>query len=248
MNWLPRGATGTLARMKPYHQYCPVAQALELVGDRWALLVVRELLCGARRFSDILRGVPRMPRSMLARRLEQLEDSGLVRKRDRSTGPEYALTDAGRALEEVLASLGLWARHHAHRRLRDEELDAGLLMWNVQRRIDEAHAPEDNTLVRFDFFGGRQGVERYWLKIQERVGELCLKNPGMEEALVVQTDARTLTEVWLGHRDFGTAIAKGDIAVDGPREIASSFPSWFLLNEFVELEEELSSGPHASDL
>jgi len=225
--------------MKPYHQYCPVAQALELVGDRWVLLVVRELLCGAHRFNDILRGVPRMPRSMLARRLEQLEETGLVEKNDHSNGPEYSLTDAGGALEEVLASLGLWARNHAHRQLREEEIDAGLLMWNIQRRIDETRAPEGDTLVRFDFLHRRRGVERYWLKIKRGVGELCPKNPGMEESLVIHTDARTLTEVWLGHREFGAAIDKRDIVIEGPTKLASTFPSWFLLNEFVELEGEL---------
>ncbi|HSN81455.1 MAG TPA: helix-turn-helix domain-containing protein [Polyangiales bacterium] len=227
--------------MKPYHQYCPVAQALELVGDRWALLVVRELLCGAHHFNDILRGVPRMPRSMLARRLEQLEATGLIEKNDHSKGSEYSLTEAGRALEEVLASLGLWARSHAHRQLREEEIDAGLLMWNVQRRIDGTRVPKGEMLVRFDFLHKRRGVERYWLKIKRGVGELCLKNPGMEESLVIHTDPRTFTEVWLGHREFGAAIEDGDIVIDGPTKLASSFPTWFLLNEFVELEAELRS-------
>jgi DNA-binding HxlR family transcriptional regulator len=226
-----------------YRDFCPVAQALELVGDRWSLLVVRELLCGSRRFGVILRGIPRLPRSMLARRLGQLEAAKLVSHQRGRAGAEYFLTDAGAALEEVLAALGSWARRHAHRRLRQDQIDPGLLMWNVQRDIDRNNVPGGLLVVRMEFTRPRCPIERYWLKIQDGVGELCLTNPGLEETLVVRTSARAFAEVWLGHRDFRQAIAEGSIRVDGPRRLVAGFPSWFLLNTFVRLEHQtLSDG------
>jgi hypothetical protein len=90
-----------------------------------------------------------------------------------------------------------------------------------------------------EFTRRRCPIERYWLKIQDGVGELCLNNPGQEETLVVRTSARAFTEVWLGHRDFRQAIADGTISVDGPRSLVSAFPSWFLLNAFVQLTQPI---------
>src|SRR5262245_46085823 len=88
------------ARMKGYGQFCPVAKATEIVAERWTPLVLRELLCGSRRFNDLHRGVPLMSRTLLAGRLEQLEDAGIVRSvaRPHGRGREYHLTAAGAAL------------------------------------------------------------------------------------------------------------------------------------------------------
>lgn len=227
--------------MERYNQYCPVAQALDLVGDRWTLLVVREVLLGSCRFNDILRGIPRLPRSTLARRLQQLETHGLVEQRRGTAGPEYVPTEAGAALEDVLVALGLWSREHAHRSLRDEEIDAGLLMWNVQRGIAADRAPTEPTMIRFELTNPQRGIERYWLKLADGVGELCLTNPGMEEALVVHASARLFTEVWLGHRGFREAIVSGDIVVEGPQRLVDGFPSWFTLNHFAQLDQTESS-------
>jgi DNA-binding HxlR family transcriptional regulator len=84
-----------LGNMHGYGQFCPVAQALEVVGERWTLLIVRELLTGNYRFGEILHGVPLMSRSLLAQRLKALEDAGLIERRERAAGNghEYALSD-----------------------------------------------------------------------------------------------------------------------------------------------------------
>ncbi|HMJ15601.1 MAG TPA: helix-turn-helix domain-containing protein [Polyangiaceae bacterium] len=223
--------------MKSYGQFCPVAQALEVVGERWTLLVIRELLSGSRRFGEILNGVRRIPRSVLANRLEQLERAGLIRREIGALGPEYEPTDAARALEEVVMGLGLWARRWAHRNIRDDELDPTLLLWDMQRRIDAKAAPEKLVVVRFDFLESGKGYLRYWLKIDHGRGEVCMKNPGLEETLVVQTRQRVLTEVWMGYRDFSSVIRSGELTIEGPSALARALPSWFQLNVFVQLEQ-----------
>src|SRR5918992_3923665 len=85
-----------ICTMQSYGEYCPVAMGAEAVGDRWTLLVLRELVVGSQRFSDIHRGVPRMSRTLLAKRLKQLERVGIVERRN---GPTYHLTAAGKDLE-----------------------------------------------------------------------------------------------------------------------------------------------------
>ena len=94
-----RRVLGKLDRMSMYGQFCPVAQALEVVGERWTLLIVRELLCGNYRFSEILHGVPLMSRSLLSQRLKALEEAGLVERRSAPPATahrKYRLTAAGR--------------------------------------------------------------------------------------------------------------------------------------------------------
>jgi DNA-binding HxlR family transcriptional regulator len=233
---LPGRLAVTLDDVKPHGQFCPVAQALELVGDRWTLLVIRELLSGSRRFTDILSGVNRIPRSVLAQRLQHLEDTSLVRRVGGKSAAEYELTSAGKALEEIVLGLGLWSRRWAHRSLREDELDATLLMWDMQRRIDGAQTPRDLVVIRFDFTDRYRGYQHYWLKIDGSAAEVCFKHPGIEESLVVRTACRTLTEIWMGHRDFRAAIRSRDVVIEGPPKLARALPTWFRLNVFIELE------------
>lgn len=221
--------------MKTYGQFCPVAQALDVVGDRWTLLVIRELLTGSRRFGEILNGVRKIPRSVLADRLEHLEHAGLVRRTAGQQGNEYDPTEAARALEGIVMELGAWSRRWAHRQIREDELDPTLLLWDMQRRIDSDTAPQKLVVVRFDFKDSERGYLRYWLKLEQGRGEICMKNPGLEESLVVDTTPRTLIEIWMGHRRFADALRAGDLKVEGPRDLARAFPSWFHLNVFVDL-------------
>lgn len=90
-------------------QYCGVATAVELVGERWAILVIRDLLVGARRYSDLKRGLPRVPTNILATRLKELQEAGVVRRVPiAKCGPAYELTEYGRALEPIILALGRW--------------------------------------------------------------------------------------------------------------------------------------------
>jgi DNA-binding HxlR family transcriptional regulator len=96
---------------RTYGQYCGFARALELVGERWALLVVRDLVLGPKRFTDLRRGLPRIPTNILAARLRELEEAGIVRRRilpRPATGVAYELTEYGQELEDIVLRLGLW--------------------------------------------------------------------------------------------------------------------------------------------
>lgn len=100
---------------RSYGQYCGFARALELVGERWALLIVRDLLIGPKRFGEIERGLPGIPTNILTARLNELEDSGLVRRRllaRPAKGVAYELTEDGAELEEVVLAVGRWGARH----------------------------------------------------------------------------------------------------------------------------------------
>ena len=224
--------------MPGYGQFCPVAQALELVGERWTLLVIRELLCGNYRFSELMHGVPLMSRSLLSQRLKMLEEAGLVERaaRDNSSNLEYRLTQAGRELEPVVVALGGWGKRWIRQKLSSEELDPVLLMWDLRRRLDVERLPQARTIVMFWFRDLPAKRCRYWLRAERPEIELCLTNPGFEVALTVETTLSTMVDVWMGGMRPQDALRKGDIELKGPTRLVRDFPSWLLLSQFADIE------------
>lgn len=93
---------------RTYGQYCGVATAVDLIGERWALLIVRDLLVGPRRYSDLKTGLPRIPTNILSTRLKELQAAGIIRRVPLAHGLAYSLTDIGRGLEDVILALGRW--------------------------------------------------------------------------------------------------------------------------------------------
>jgi DNA-binding HxlR family transcriptional regulator len=113
---------------KRYDQACPVAKALELVGERWTLLIVRDLLGGARRFQDFHASLPGIAPALLSERLKAMEEHGLVTRRFYSEHPpraEYVLTDRGRELGVVVGALAAWGSRHVHRQSALVHADCG---------------------------------------------------------------------------------------------------------------------------
>lgn len=215
--------------MKGYGQFCPVAQALEVFGERWTLLVVRELLEGSTRFSDLQKGVPLMSRSVLAQRLRALRDAGVVTR----SGATYTLTEAGRELAPIVVACGEWGARWARRKLKNEDVDVGLLVWDMRRRIRVAAIPREPLLVEMDFRGAPLGKQRFYLHFKTTEVELCLTNPGVPVALRVSTTPRAMAEVWLGVVSFGAALAAGSLRLEGPAPLVRAFPSWLELSVFA---------------
>jgi DNA-binding HxlR family transcriptional regulator len=224
--------------MSTYGQFCPVAKAAEIVAERWTPLLLRELLCGSRRFADLHRGMPLMSRALLVQRLQQLEQAGIVQSTPklRGRGREYALTPAGEELRPVIEQLGEWGQRWARSQLRREDLDPGLLMWDIHRRLTVDRLPERRVVVRFDF----RGVPRasrcpttWWLILQRPEVDLCLKDPGFEVDLIVHADAAALTRVWMGDVRLTDAMRQDLIRLDGLRIFRRAFPTWLALSSFA---------------
>lgn len=219
--------------MKSYGQFCPIAQALEILAERWTLLIVRELLTGSHRFSEIQRGVPLMSRTLLSQRLKTLTECGLVSKHLQDGAPTYHLTEGGEALRDIVMQLGVWGKQYAHRELPEEHLDPKLLMWDLQRRLIAEHLPESRTVVLFRFSDASVGEQRFWLHVDRDNVDLCLTPSGFEVDLTVETDVRTLTEVWLGRKAVRHAIKSGGITLNGPAPLKRAFPDWLGLSLFA---------------
>lgn len=218
-----------------YGQFCPVAKAAEIVAERWTPLVLRELLAGSRRFNDLRRGVPLMSQSVLAHRLRELEWAGIVERRsDGSGGPsEYWLTPAGEELRPVIEQMGTWGYRWAQSELKAEDLDAGLLMWDVQRNIRPDQLPPRRVVVQFRFLDAGRGKSLWWLVLEPEAVDLCLKPPGHPVDLTVECNVRTLTLVWLGDLTMDEAQRSHSLRLDGPRSMREGFPRWLALTPYA---------------
>jgi len=229
-----------------YGQFCPVAKAAEIVAERWTPLVLRELLAGSRRFNDLRRGLPLMSQSTLAQRLRELEWAGIVERLSNGPGrqTEYRLTPAGKELRPVIERLGRWGYRWAQSELHDEDLDAGLLMWDVQRNIRLDLLPRRRIVVQFRFPDARKGKSLWWLVLEPEAVDLCLKPPGHDVDLSVECDVRTLTLVWLGDLPISDALRNGAVRLEGPRSLREGFPRWLALTPFAATPlHELSVRP-----
>jgi DNA-binding HxlR family transcriptional regulator len=234
-------AVRTLEVMKGYGQFCPVAKAAEIFAERWTPLVLRELVCGSHRFNHLHRGVPLMSRTLLAQRLSQLEDAGIVRSaaRTRGRGREYFLTPAGEELRPVIEQLGEWGQRWARQQVRAEDLDAGLLMWDIRRRVNTDRLPDRRVVVQFDFRAVPKTVRRpptYWLILERRDVDVCLKDPGFEIDLAVNADLLALTKAWMGDVRLADAMRSGLVRVEGPSALVRAFPGWLALSGFAGVE------------
>ena len=120
--------------MSGYGQFCPVAKAMELLDERWTMLVVRELLLGSRHFNDLRRGVPKMSPALLSKRLKSLARAGVVERGEIDGRTTYSLTECGKELADVVEALGAWGVRWIGE-LGEEDLDPHLLMWDMRRTI-----------------------------------------------------------------------------------------------------------------
>ena len=222
--------------MRGYGQFCPVAKASEVVAERWTPLVIREMIAGSSRFSDIQRGVPLMSSSLLSRRLRDLEQAGIIERvqGEGSRSTEYALTEAGRELRPVIEMLGVWGQRWATHNITRDDLDASLLLWDIRRGLDADRMPDGQTVIHFSFSDGPAAKRNWWLVANDADVDLCLVDPGKEVDLHVHSDVRTLVDVWMGHMAIGDALRAGDITLDGPRTLVRAFPQWLRLNVFAE--------------
>jgi DNA-binding HxlR family transcriptional regulator len=218
--------------MRSYAQYCPVAKASEILGDRWTLLIVREMLGGAGGFNELQRGLPGISRSVLAERLRALERAEVIERR---TGPkgrtlEYRLTAAGRDLEPVVQALGDWGVTWSFTDPRPEELDPDLLIVWMARHVDRDQLPPDRTVIQFDF---RAPAKRYWMVLERSEVSVCLQHPGFDVDLEVAVDTAALYRVYLGREELGGAMRAGKLRLTGLTSLQRGFDRWFAWSAFA---------------
>lgn len=223
--------------MANYGQFCPVAKAAELLGERWMLLVVRELMLGTHRFNDFQRALSRVSPSLLSKRLGELEQAGIVIKKARSNrrGYEYFLTPAGKELAPLVEHLAVWGMRWSRGQLSERELDVEFLMWDIQRRLQLDALPDGETVLCF-IFPDVEGFSSWWLVLENGEADLCTENPGREVDLYITSELRELVAVWRGDVSIKSALRKKQIKTQGDRALAKTMPDWLGVCLYADVE------------
>ncbi len=212
--------------MASHGQFCSIARALDVLGQRWMLLVVRELLAGSRRFGELRRGLPRISRTMLSARLRELADTGVVTRGEDDTGPVYDLTPAGRELGSTLRELGVWGQRWLSREVKPDQLDLDALVWDMRRRVDMEALPRSPLVARIEtWIDPRRREERFLLLRRSEVS-LCSANAGFPVEIHLRAPLRTLTAWWRGDVSLVQARSAGLVLTGRPAWVRA-FPRWF---------------------
>ncbi len=212
--------------MNSYGQFCPLAQATQLLCERWTLLVVREMVAGSTRFNEIKKGVPLMSPSLLSSRLKQLVAAGVVEKSGGKASHIYSLSPAGLELRPIVELLGAWGHRWAPSKLNKIDLDAGLLMWDMRRTIDPAIFPKRRIVVQFEYCDAPKEARDWWLVAEKGAIDLCLNDQGFDVDIMIKCSLKAMTEVWVCQKRFRDAVKNGDIKVTGDAKLINKLQDW----------------------
>lgn len=201
-----------------YGQYCPISRALEVLGERWSLLIIRDLLTGTTRFNDLARGLPGLSRGLLSQRLRQFESAGILVRE----GSSYLLTDAGRELEPLVFGLGQWGARWMFGEPAPGELDPEILVWWMHTKVDMSDFPGKRHVLHIRF---RDDHRLFWIVIESGVPSVCLTDPGYDVDVTITSDVASLYQIWLGRLPLKEALRSGRLAFDGPPSLTRRMPA-----------------------
>ncbi len=222
--------------MRGYGQYCPLAKGAEVLGDRWTLLIIREMLHGVRHFSELERFLPGISKSVLAQRLRQLQRSGLVVRGKDEQGPAYLLTEAGLELRPVVQAIGTWGARWAFGDPDPAELDPDLVVRWISRHLARENLPARRVVVQFVVTGS--AIRRYWLVIEPDDVSICVHDPGFGVDAVFRSDANTLYHIYLGELALSEAQRSGRLELDCMPGVARQLSTWFAWSSFAPAVRE----------
>lgn len=222
-----------------YGQYCPVSLASEILGERWTILIILALCDGCSRFNTMQRALPRISASTLSLRLRSLEAARVIRKHKSVDGAtvEYQFTDAGKDLVPIVMEMGHWGQRWG-RDLEVEDLDPRHLIWSVHLRMNLDAMPSGRTTIQFEFTDLRPIERFYWIVVNDRKVDVCLKHPGHEPDVYVASEIHRFIDAWRGFRSLEHEVKTGRIKVTGPTEMRNAFTSWLLLSAVAHVSRQ----------
>jgi DNA-binding HxlR family transcriptional regulator len=227
--------------MSIYGQYCPVAKAVAVLGERWTLLVIRELMQGSRRFNELQRGLAKMSPSLLTKRLKELEAASLI-VRIQIGGRksfEYELTAAGRDLYPTITEMARWSLQWMRSNLQEDELDIDLLMLDIQRNANRTLLPTAKVVVKIQFTDQRE-FANWWLIFEKRDVDVCSIHPGVDADVYLSGVLKNFVRYWIGDFDWKTAKRERRIVMQGNSGLLRELPKWLGRSRAAPMNPEFS--------
>lgn len=222
--------------MKGYGQFCPLAKASEVLGERWTLLIIREIAVGSESFNDVRKGVPLISPSLLSSRLKSLEDAEIIERHVNAGAVRYKLTKAGEELVPILLQLGTWGHRWVRSDLSKNDLDPSLLIWDMHRNLNAKYFSADRTVLKIEFIDMPSNKRMWWLVIHNGDVDVCLKDPGYEVDLIICSELQILTAVWMGDTTIMKAIRENLVTITGSSHLRRNIANWMGSSYFADVK------------
>jgi DNA-binding HxlR family transcriptional regulator len=224
--------------MRSYGQFCPIAKAAELFCERWTALILRDLAAGATRFAQLKRGVPLASPTLLSRRLKELEREGVIVRRRSDTGRvwTYHLSAAGKEFAPIIHALGVWGRRWSRRELAKREINLTLLMWALEISVRPEIFEERRCVVQLTFSDQPKGMEHWWFVNENGGTELCVKAPGFEVDLYLETTLADMIHLHRGDMSVASALAQQRLKAHGVGWARRALSRWLAPSVFAHVK------------
>jgi DNA-binding HxlR family transcriptional regulator len=223
--------------MRTYGQFCPTAKAAELFCERWTPLILRELIAGSTRFSELQRGLPLASPTILSRRLKELEAEGVIARHRSQRGGSWAyhLTPAGEEFAPIVHALAAWGQRWTRRELADHEVDLRLLIWALQRSVNPRAFGQRHTVVKLTFTDQPQKKRHWWFVNENESVDLCLREPGSEIDLYLSVTLRDMIYLYRGDLKLEQALKSGRLDAEGSPVALRALPLWLTPSPIAEI-------------
>jgi len=213
--------------------HCPANKAAELLGDKWTLLIIRAMLLGATRYSDLTAAIPSISPSVLSGRLKQLDQNGLIVKKGGSgQQASYHLTPSGRECRPLIYFLGRWGLKWAQRNIRSEDIDVAGAMWDLHRTLNTRELPDGETVFSFKLTD-LQEHNRWWFIVQGDEVDLCDKDPGKDVDLYIHAPLERLVALWMGETSVEQERDEDNLSMTGDAQLVRTASLWFPMSPMI---------------
>ena len=219
-----------------YGQFCPISKTVEIIGEKWTILIIRELLMGGTRFGELQRGLGSISPTVLSKRLDSLADFGLVLKKKipGQKGYEYFPTESCQELLPLILKMGEWGLRWARSYMTEDDYDPELLMLYLQRSINPGKLAGNETVIQFKFTDSKD-LPDWWIVVTGNEIDVCTNDPGKDVDVYFTCTIKTMTDIWMGTTTYKQAKREGDMAIVGSRQLTNNINSWMSISILADL-------------
>jgi DNA-binding HxlR family transcriptional regulator len=227
--------------MFDYEEACPISKATSVLCERWTLQIIREMLLGANRFSELQKYLPKLSPTLLNSRLRMLENEGIIMKRKvpEKKGYEYQLTPSGNALKPVLSELGKWGMQWVFEGMDEEQMNISTIVRDFSVALDIEQLPSGDNTIQFSITGGDDIVKKYVL-VRDGKAQMCEDNIGHDVDVYLTADLKTFYEIWYGDVSLNAARDKERLKVVGAPVYTRNLSKWLRTSQFAAYNKKVT--------
>ncbi|GGA10919.1 transcriptional regulator [Amylibacter cionae] len=220
---------------------CPAMASAEILGDKWTLLLLREMFLGTTRFGGFQKAIPRMSPSIMSKRLKTLEAAEIIIRKSAPTTQiaDYKLTRSGRELGPIVENMAIWGMRWRKRSIAAQDCDVGGFMWDFHRTLNTEGLPDGDTVILVQI-SDRTDLNTWWVIANAVSVDLCPTDPGHEVDVYLTATLANLIALWLGDTDVRNAVETKSIFLDGPRHLINTAQDWMAQSPLVGVKPALS--------